>query len=149
MKNDKVTFDTAKLAKEKGFNEMVEGSFTKYKTTKVDPEYPEGGPFGWVEGELEVSDEYFRNNLPGCDYSCKNYTMYGRPTQSQLQRWLREVHNIQVYCYSNTKNGKGVYRDYVVYVNERAINDARDEEFQEYEEAMEIGLQVALEMIEI
>jgi predicted transcriptional regulator len=147
MKNEKVTFDTAKLAKEKGFNEMVEGSLTKYLTTKVDPESPEGGPFGWIEGELETSSEYFRNNDPGADYSCKNYIMYGWPTQAQLQRWLRDVHNIQVYCYSNTKNSEGIYRDYVVHVNERAINDARDEEFQTYEEAMEVGLQVALEMI--
>jgi len=69
------------------------------------------------------------------------------PTQAFLAKWLREEHNIQVYCYSNTKNGKGIYRDYVVHINEQSMNDARDEEFQTYEEAFEEGLQLALEMI--
>lgn len=69
------------------------------------------------------------------------------PTQARLQRWLREKHNIQVYVHSHTKNGDGIYRDYVVYVNELTINDARDEEFQTYESALEVGLQTALEMI--
>jgi hypothetical protein len=46
---------------------------------------------------------------------------------------------------SHTKNGDGKYRDYVVHINDKDINDARDEEFQTYEEALEMGLQVALE----
>jgi hypothetical protein len=69
------------------------------------------------------------------------------PSQAFVAKWLREKHNIQVYCFSNTKNGKGRYRDYVVHVNEQSMNDARDEEFQTYEEAFEVGLQLALEMI--
>ena len=128
----------------------MNGSYTQYLTTQKDPEYPEGGgPFGWTKGEVELSGGYFRNNDNGGDFSNKNYTMYAAPTQSLVQRWLREVHNIQVYVYSNTKNGEGIYRDYVAHINERSINDSRDEEFQTYEAAMEVGLQVALEMIEI
>jgi hypothetical protein len=148
FEDTKISLATAKLAKEKKFDAIVKGSITEYLNTKIDREYPEGGgPFGWKKGELEGDDGYFRNFDEGADYSNKNFIMYARPTQSVLQRWLREVHNIQVYCYSHTKNGNGVYRDYVVRVNETPINDARDEEFQTYEEAMEIGLQHALEMI--
>lgn len=69
------------------------------------------------------------------------------PTQSLLQKWLRDTRNIQVYCFSTTKNGEGKYRDYVVHVNENILNDSRDEEYQTYEEALEAGLQFALEMI--
>jgi hypothetical protein len=69
------------------------------------------------------------------------------PTQAFLANWLRDTHNIQVYAYSSTKNGSGKYRDYVVYVNGFALNDARDEEFQTYEEALEVGLEYALNQI--
>ena len=148
MKDEIVTLETAKLLKEKKFDVLVQGSYTQYLTTQIDPEYPEGGgPFGWTKGEVEMSSGYFRNNDKGGDFSNKKYTMYAAPTQSLVQKWLREVHNIQVYCYSSAKNGKGIYRDYVVHVNEMSINDARDEEFQTYEAAMEVGLQVSLEMI--
>jgi|JFJP01.1.fsa_nt_gi predicted transcriptional regulator len=68
-------------------------------------------------------------------------------TQAILQRWLREVHNIQVMAKSTTLNGDGKYRDYVVYANNLAINDARDEEFQTYEDAMEFGLFYALNLV--
>ena len=86
---------------------------------------------------------------------CICYDM--RPTQSILQRWLREVHNIQVYVVSGTTNGKK-YRDYVghvcpapteigIGVISTAINDPRDEEYQTYEEALEAALLTALELI--
>src|ERR1035437_521892 len=68
------------------------------------------------------------------------------PTQSQLQCWLREKHNIQVYAYSHTIKGDK-WGDYVVYLNNTALNDARDEEFQRYEEALEVGLYEALKTI--
>jgi hypothetical protein len=165
IEDTKIGLVTAKLCKEKKFDAIVKGSITEYLNTKIDREYPEGGgPFGYKKGELEGSEGYFRNFDPGADFSNKNYIMYARPTQSVLQRWLREVHNIQVYVVSGTLSGTvdGVrkYKDYVVHIcvassrdNEvgrvfqTAINDARDEEFQTYEEAMEVGLQHALEML--
>lgn len=145
IKDQKISLETAKLAKEKKFDAIVCGSITEYLTTQTDPEYPEGGgSFGWKKGELEISNDYFRNFDTGSDYSNKNYTMYARPTQAVLARWLREAHNIQVYVNSQTKDGNGKYRDYVAHVNNREINDARDEEFQTYEEALEVGLVIAL-----
>ena len=79
------------------------------------------------------------------------------PTQSFLANWLREKYQIQVYAVSGTTNGKK-YRDYVGHVCpapiknklsvlNTSVNDPRDEEFQTYEEAMEVALQIALEMI--
>lgn len=149
IKDERITLETAKLLKEKNFDIWAYGSITEYIKSQRDPEYPEGGgPFGWEKGEREIDPtNYFRNNHGGCDYSNKKYRMYAAPTQALLARWLREVHDIQVYAYSHTVNGAATYIDYVVYVNERAINDSRDEEFQTYEKAMEVGLQVALEKI--
>lgn len=107
MEDKRISFETAKLATEKGFNIHI----------CVCGGYP--------------------------DCLCHNIP----PTQSLLQKWLREEHNIQVHCHSHTKNSEGKYRDYVAYVNEEIINDARDEEYQTYEEALEVGLRFALEML--
>lgn len=149
MKDERISLETAKILKEKNFDIWVYGSITEYITTQKDKEYPKGGgPFGWKKGERDIDPtDFFCNNHGSCDYSNKKYKMYALPTQSLVQKWLREVHNIQVYCRSHTKNGEGKYRDYVAYVNEEIINDARDEEYQTYEEALEVGLRYALEMI--
>jgi hypothetical protein len=144
MKDERITLETAKLAKVKNFNIRINGSYVEYLVDKTDPEYPEGGgAFSMKKGEVEFDSDPFINNGDS-DYSNELYEIYAAPTQSLLVRWLREVHNIQVYCYSSTKNGEGIYRDYVVHVNEISINDARDEEFQTYEEAMEAGLKIVL-----
>ena len=148
IREEKISLETAKLAKEKRFDAIVRGSITEYLNTKIDKEYPDGGGYGWKKGDLEGDDGYFRNFDDGADYSNKNYTMYARPTQAVLARWLREVHGIQVYANSQTKDGNGKYRDYVAHVNGTAINDARDTEFQTYEAAFEVGLQYVLEQIE-
>jgi len=148
IKDQRISLETAKLAKEKGYVNMGIGCYTEYLVTKIDPEYPEGGgPFGMTKGEVELSGDFFMNNHINTDYSNENYFMCAAPTQALLARWLREVHNIQVYVSSQTVNGNGKYRDYVACVNNREINDARDEEFQTYEEAMEVGLLAALEEI--
>jgi len=139
MKDEKVTLDTAKLLKEKNFNILVHGCYVEYNVTRIDPVE------GYNKGDIEIETSYFINNDPKTDYSNSSYTMYARPTHSLVQKWLREVHNIQVYAASHTKNGDGKYRDYVAHINDKDINDARDEEFQTYEEALEVGLQVALE----
>ncbi|HLO91550.1 MAG TPA: hypothetical protein VK172_10340 [Lentimicrobium sp.] len=67
-----------------------------------------------------------------------------KPSQSFLAKLLRDLWKLQVYAYSSTKNGVGNWRDYVAYINGEAQNDARDEEFQTYESAMEYGLRKAL-----
>ena len=146
MKDERITIETAKLAKKKNFNIIVKGHYVEYLVNQVDPEYPEGGgPFSMKKGEIEFGEDAIVNN-GGSDYSNHSYDMYAAPTQSLLAKWLRDVHNIQVYCNSGTKNGN-VYRDYIVHINERSINDPRDEEYQTYETAMEAGLQSALKMI--
>jgi hypothetical protein len=161
MKDEIETLETAKLLKEKNFDVLVQGSYTQYLTTQIDPEYPEGGgPFGWTKGEVEMSSSYFRNNDKGGDFSNKKYTMYAAPTQSLVQKWLREDYGIQVYAVSGTISGgtKLRFKDYVGHVDDiskhgvgnvvqTAINDPRDEEYQTYEAALEAALLEALRRI--
>lgn len=112
MKEEFITFDTAKLAKEKGIDSRI-------------------------CGRVYVGNAEWEERLP---------------TQSLLQKWLRDVHGIQVYVKSMTKDGNGNYRDYVAYILGKegygvSVNDPRDEEYQTYEEALEVGLERALGLI--
>ena len=66
------------------------------------------------------------------------------PTQSLLQKWLREVHNIHVIAVSGGENGLPSY-DYCVMVNR--INHNLDDGDYSYEEALEKGLQESLKLI--
>lgn len=154
FQDERISLTTAKLAKKKNFRAPVYGSYTEYLKTQIDPEYPEGGgPFGTTKGEVTFDGSYFINDYKMCDYSNKNYGMYAAPTQSLLAKWLRDVHGIQVYAYSHTVNsladGTSKYRDYVVYINQMELNDARDEQYQTYEEALEYGLKYALNQLKI
>lgn len=120
MIDELITFETAKLAKEKGFDENAL-SFYNEDGSDLNP--------------LQDNINY--------------YDKFKKCTQSLLQRWLREEHNIQVYVNSHTRHGpaRTYWKDYIAYVDNFAINDARDEEFQTYEEALEVGLYHALEKI--
>jgi hypothetical protein len=113
MKEKIITFETAKLAKEKGFNEICE--------------------YGYFDRDdeiiLDISDH---NNSDNLDISA--------PTQALLQKWLREVHNINVYCqpvdYENTDK----------WFNNIASHNPPFT--GTYEEALEVGLQEALTLIQ-
>jgi hypothetical protein len=146
LEDTRIGLVTAKLAKEKKFDAIVRGSITEYLNTKTDPDYPEGGGRGWKKGELEGDDGYFRNFDDGADYSNKNYIMYARPTQSVLQKWLRETHGIHVEIYCNA-SGWGYI---LTKLNGTTIKEIEDDIFFENAEiACEVGLQIALNMIKI
>ena len=137
----------AKLAKEKHYDAISKGSFTEYITTKIDPEYPEGGgSFGWKKGELEGSEDYFRNFDDGSDYSNKNYIMYARPTQAVLAEWLRITHGIHVEIYCNA-SGWGYI---LTKLNGTTIKEIMDDIFfEDHDIAKEKGLEVALNLIKV
>lgn len=79
MKDELITFETAKLAKEKGFNN---GSGYGYGISRK-PEIPHYG-------------NVFKNS------DSNNSVNFEAPTQSLLQRWLREVHNIFISVNRNS-----------------------------------------------
>lgn len=70
----KVNFETAKKAKEKGFELGSQSVWFLYK-----------------DGSLEEGTNFYtRNGSSECDLSNSEFTVYERPTQTELQTWLRE-----------------------------------------------------------
>lgn len=129
MSDTKINFETAKLANDKLFN-----------LETCDCDY-------MVDGNYV--------GQAGACISCTTYIK--RPTQTMLQKWLREVHNIDVEPYlilmiSNRDieieqdfdckqytyhlKNKGISQ----FVGNAGVKDS-------YEEALEIGLQEALKLI--
>ena len=119
MKEEIVSFEVAKLAKEKGFNIPCRSKYTVMKTKKK-----------------------FTTNSMLSRISTKD-NVYLVPTQSLLQKWLREKHNIIVFInpYPTT------YAAVIVYNNreDRYATDLYDT----YEIALEKGLEEALKLIEL
>lgn len=134
MKEEIISFETAKLANEKGFigiksqaNNWYCNDGTLYHEKKIDG-YK--GLKGWNCWEWT---EGFR---------------FDAPTQSLLQKWLREKHDIDVYIIPNGMRDKNI--------NDRLYHPCiwfKDEYQTElhskysYEEALEKGLQEALKII--
>lgn len=112
IEEELVTFETAKLAKEKGFNIFTGKAWIK----------KEGQEIFFVPVYTGVTN--------GIDYHA--------PTQSLLQKWLREVHNIKL-CISWTETDNWLYE----------INHKQEgiSGYNTYEEALEKGLFQALKLI--
>ena len=81
MEDTRVTFETAKLAKEKGF-------FQETNRLEI-PYYNYKGEF-----KGDVSDWRIRKYIRGENTS--DIEFVSAPTQSVLAKWLREEHNIHV-----------------------------------------------------
>lgn len=115
MKEQLITFETAKLAKYKGFEELVSNGF-----------YYDGV-------ETWYKDQY------------KDILIL-RPSQSLLQKWLREKHDIHIVVYVFKPENKNRYCcDIVSDVFEENLED--DQSFDTYEESLEQALYQALELI--
>ena len=120
MEEVKISFKTAKLAKEKGF---------KFKTKKK--------KIGVRESDLGT---LFNTIL----YKKVNVN----PTQSLLQRWLRETHNIHVeilWREDNTYSGQLISD---VHFNNEVSDQYEAWGCNSYENALEICLSDALNLIE-
>jgi len=141
MKDERISFETAKLAKAKGFDAEVNVCYVEYlKTNKSD-----NPSFRTKKGDIETESGYFVNNGVG-DLSNKNYTCYARPTQSLLRRWLFEKHNIDVLPfkrYSQIRLGECYECKY----NDGGLILTTNFDSETYEEGMEKGLQEALKLI--
>jgi len=123
MEEQKVMFEIAKLAKEKGFDDYYRDC------------YDQQGIIIPLFRQAALIETVF----------CS------APTQSLLQRWLREVHNI----YVNSDYYQGYpevrfYYDIKILIDDNYNgNQDSDDAIYTYEQAMELGLQEALKLIEI
>ncbi len=117
-----ISFEVAKLAKEKGFDVTVQHFYGK--------------------DQNELYDAW------GSNKELKNWCT--APTQSLLQKWLREKHDIVIKCDSMTRDfNNGGYKDWycdIRTISHHIAGEARDG-FETYEEALEQGLLEALELL--
>ena len=130
MEDTRVTFETAKLAKEKGF-------FQETNRLEI-PYYNYKGEF-----KGDVSDWRARKYIRGEDTS--DIEFVSAPTQSLLAKWLREEYNIIVLV--DYEGIDGYYYKFYSYKEGNKNYDASDKNYNTYEEAYEIGLQEALKLI--
>ena len=130
MEDTRVTFETAKLAKEKGF-------FQETNRLEI-PYYNYKGEF-----KGDVSDWRIRKYIRGENTS--DIEFVSAPTQSLLVKWLREEHNIIVLV--DYEGIDGYYYKFYSYKEGNKNYDASDKNYNTYEEAYEIGLQEALKLI--
>ena len=130
MEDTRITFETAKLAKGKGFPQ---------ETNRLEiPYYNYKGEF-----KGDVSDWRVRKYIRGEDTS--DIEFVSAPTQSLLAKWLREEHNIIVLV--DYEGIDGYYYKFYSYKEGNKNYDASDKNYNTYEEAYEIGLQETLKLI--
>lgn len=150
MREQLVTFRTSNLAKEKGFDEYcTEGYNLKKELTTIDISSDSilGGKSVQYKNSklpkysIEANQRWHINN-------CANVTA---PTQSLLQKWLREKHLYHFHIYYG-RDRKWCLDIYYMDVDEDYATGLMNQpnefmNFDTYEEALEEGLYQALKLI--
>lgn len=146
MKEQIITFETAKLAKEKGFDEHS-NNYKYYEYLENDEfDDPRSGDLIVFKKKGDIKLEHGYNK-------CKNNNWLA-PTQSLLQRWLREKHNIYIELMVDgwgqdekvTSDMLG-YRAFVWEVGEPRPLPYEDLGMSDYETILEIALEHSLKLI--
>ena len=115
-----VSFETAQLLKEAGFDALCNSMYTD-------------NGFGWSDLDKVNYNEY--------------ETSYSRPTQSLAAKWLREVYNVAIYSLYDDDMEQWFY---VVdaFTKNPVINGFQSgSEYDDYESAFEDGLREAIKLI--
>ena len=135
MEDQLVSFETAKLAKKKGCDWPTIYGYSV--DNKSDNSYSTDSAID-ITGNLQFTEEDMKNC--GNDHE----TCYLAPTQSLLQKWLREVHKIHILLDSFDDDTYQGTLSYDVYEGEEFYGDS---EGDTYEETLEGALQKALAII--
>ena len=145
MKEQLISFETAKLAKEKGFDINGQDVFDLKNNNKIInfkdlavQEFIEDVETGYRDKALN----YLKENINRTDDNSDEEYYLLAPTQSLLAKWLREEHNIIVLV--DYEGIDGYYYKYYYYINELQKYDASGKNYITFEEAYEIGLYQAL-----
>ena len=129
MKDTLITFETAKLAKEHGFDFPVKNAYWR----NIENNYV----------EVDNLDDFPNSVMEGHNYS--------RPSQTVLRKWLRMEHFIHIIIipYGFMGGEDLINHDntfsYFIYDNDKYITDGVD--FLTYEDALEIALREALKLV--
>ena len=125
MKEQLVSFETAKLAKEKGFDWRVTHRY---------------------QGEDLISGALYNSNDKE-EQALWNVELISVPSQSLLQKWLRDEHNIDVWAQPFVMNNNlpDESYSYFLFKDGSWIKDGVD--YLDFEDALESGLYEALKLI--
>ena len=137
LKEKLISYETAKLAKEKGFKNACDWFVNKDNEYIFMPDfmYPNNSEFTYdPENDPEV-----------IEWEEMMKTLFLAPTQSLLQKWLREVHEISIKIDDYYTNSRVRFDYNVCELGSQEDNPVGI--FETYEEALEIGLQEALKLI--
>ena len=130
-----VSFDTAKMLKEAGFNVPCRGIYRVYRM----------GNYVFREYDRKYTkDDLCRNAVDGFQYE------YLAPTQALAARWLREAHHINVYAcfdYEKFDERKWFFTREHTMVNDDSAVYCSITNYNSYEEALEAGLKHGLELV--
>lgn len=132
MTEQLISFNTAKLAKEKGFNWPT--LFYYFENYNAGLDYILVDDILTQFGNIEGVEDHNRSS-----YYCNRYSV---PTQSHLQKWIREVHTIHIEISSYNDNDKIIYeywiKDFRKDADVKVIDGMKN--YNTYEEALEAGL---------
>lgn len=147
MQEQLVSFETAKLLKEKGFDVECRTYFDEKKFKQKPVKF-----FGELNANaLTVWSDKLKKNISANLISC--------PTQSLAQKWLREIHHIMIQIDFNSipltekEYGYGVFilsniNDIDETKWEWHVLDITDIWYKSYDEALEVGIVEALKIIQ-
>lgn len=138
-----ILHELAELAKQVGFSN---GGFSTYVKYLVDYNY-DGDPNhceSYKAGEIKLEYGLFHKNN-NVDFSSERSILYEAPTQSLLQQWLRGNH-IYVTVASNNLTCHFPMIQILDY-DGSTLKGPEYKNFKTYEEALEFGLQEALNLI--
>lgn len=133
MKEELVSLETAKLARKKGFNL---NSHAWYGCDE-----PASGGEG---NQLFLRDHERWTNFGKEDSPQEGTMIYSAPTQTLLQRWLRDEHFIDIFIIDSIK--EECY-DWEIRIADVEMKIECDQYFYNYETALEAGLIKALKLL--
>lgn len=138
MKDQLATIEVAKLAKQKGFDEYCNHVVSLYHDKIRRLEY--------YEGTITANEDGFDKNSE-IDDLIDNYDLTVL-TQSLLQRWLREKHNLHINISVNQFGYGYMYSVVNSKIGSCIVNLVGGVNYKySYEQALEKGLEKALEQI--
>ena len=157
MDKDIITLDTAILAHEKGFKFIFKDIDDDWKADYYEPNNIRYHYHRDSKKYYPLSDYYSDTNQNIQQYWDKEHPHIDAPTQALLQKWLREIYNIDVQSYLITMeyNGRELeiieekeyfYRIYIKGITQFIGNTNYK---NKYEAALEEGLQQALKLIKL
>lgn len=126
MEDQLITFETAKLAKEKEFREEV---------------------IYYYFHQALYKDSLLNYNIPNASYN--NPNIYSAPTQSLLQKWLREVHYFHIDILAIANADAYIFKIIDLKTRKKLYFGEDHIKYSTFEDCLETGLIKTLKTIDL